>query len=134
MRVCNLSYLLGYFYPVFNLRDIAFVVGFFTLVLHLVRIALCLRSRSQYAQWKEECRKMFPVIGSGRYITAPVITEVGQPILDPIVLLETNPDGLTATPDGSSLVSPSSNIPPVKDKIIIEWMLTLHQIGWYLKS
>lgn len=77
---------------------------------------------------------MFPVIGSGRYITAPVITEVGQPILDPIVLLETNPDGLTATPDGSSLVSPSSNIPPVKDKIIIEWMLTLHQIGWYLKS
>lgn len=31
---------------------------------------------------------MFPVIGSGRYITAPVITEDGDPILDPLVLQE----------------------------------------------
>lgn len=33
---------------------------------------------------------MFPVIGSGGFITAPVITEKGQPILDPLVLQETN--------------------------------------------
>lgn len=44
--------------------------------------------RTQYAILKEECRTMFPVIGSGRYITAPVITEDGDPILDPLVLQE----------------------------------------------
>lgn len=35
---------------------------------------------------------MFHIIGSGRYITAPVITEDGLPIQDPLVLQETNPD------------------------------------------
>ncbi|KAL6999361.1 hypothetical protein U1Q18_000523 [Sarracenia purpurea var. burkii] len=35
---------------------------------------------------------MFPLIGSGRFITAPVISEDGEPIQDPIVLLEANPD------------------------------------------
>ncbi|KAK4344533.1 hypothetical protein RND71_034709 [Anisodus tanguticus] len=44
--------------------------------------------RTQYAILKEECRTMFPVIGSGRFITAPVITEDGDPILDPLVLQE----------------------------------------------
>lgn len=39
---------------------------------------------------KEECRGMFPLIGSGRFISAPVITEDGDPILDPIVLQELN--------------------------------------------
>lgn len=33
---------------------------------------------------------MFPVVGSGGFITAPVITEKGQPIYDPLVLKETN--------------------------------------------
>lgn len=33
---------------------------------------------------------MFPVIGSGRFITAPVITENGQPNYDPLVLQEIN--------------------------------------------
>lgn len=33
---------------------------------------------------------MFPVIGSGGFITAPVITNKGEPIYDPIVLQETN--------------------------------------------
>ncbi|CAN6458036.1 unnamed protein product [Victoria cruziana] len=48
------------------------------------------RRREQYAIWKEECRKMNSVIGSGRIITAPIITEDGVPIQDPIVLLEAN--------------------------------------------
>lgn len=39
---------------------------------------------------KEECRMMFPLIGSGRFISAPIITEDGDPILDPIVLQELN--------------------------------------------
>lgn len=46
--------------------------------------------RKQYASWKEECKKMFPVIGSGTFITAPVITENGQPNLDPLVVQEIN--------------------------------------------
>lgn len=81
---------------------------------------------------------MFPVVGSGRYITAPVITEDGQPIHDPLVLLETNPETGPAVPqdpgtgdvnsDGSRATA--SNMETVKDEKIIQWMLTLHQIGW----
>ncbi|KAI4321937.1 hypothetical protein MLD38_035260 [Melastoma candidum] len=46
--------------------------------------------RVQYAKWKEECHKMFPIIGSGKLITAPIITEDGQPIEDPLVLMQMN--------------------------------------------
>ncbi|KAF3453513.1 hypothetical protein FNV43_RR03953 [Rhamnella rubrinervis] len=96
------------------------------------------RRRVQYARWKEECRQMFPVIGSGRFITAPVITEDGQPIQDPLVLLEANPgkgvlippqDGVNGNATGSSSTNTANNLEPVKDKKIIQWMLTLHQIG-----
>ncbi|RVW40276.1 hypothetical protein CK203_082777 [Vitis vinifera] len=54
--------------------------------------------REQYAKWKEQCCQMFPVIGSGRYITAPIITDDGQPIQDPLVLLEANPQKGSALP------------------------------------
>lgn len=47
-------------------------------------------SREQYAVLKEECRQIFSMIGSGRFITAPVITEDGYPIQDPLVLQEAN--------------------------------------------
>ncbi|KAL2476266.1 Ypt/Rab-GAP domain of gyp1p superfamily protein [Abeliophyllum distichum] len=46
--------------------------------------------RVQYAVLKDECRIMFPLIGSGKFITAPVITEDGEPIHDPLVLQEAN--------------------------------------------
>ncbi|MBA0809668.1 hypothetical protein Gohar_025301 [Gossypium harknessii] len=46
--------------------------------------------REQYAKMKSDCREIFPVVGSGKYITAPVITEDGQPISDPLVLAETS--------------------------------------------
>ncbi|CAL5401046.1 unnamed protein product [Camellia sinensis] len=52
---------------------------------------------AQYAVLKEECHQLFPIVGSGRFITAPVITEDGDPIQDPIVLLEANPDKGLAT-------------------------------------
>lgn len=80
------------------------------------------RRRVQYARSKEDCRQMFPVVGSGRFITAPVITEDGQPIQDPIVLSQINPD------NGSS-TSHKNVMEPVTDKKVIQWMLTLHQIG-----
>nr|POE45553.1 hypothetical protein CFP56_39555 [Quercus suber] len=50
-------------------------------------------------RWKEECGQMFPVVGSGRFITAPIITEDG-----------------------------ANGLETVKDKKAIQWMLTLHQI------
>ncbi|XP_007021020.2 PREDICTED: TBC1 domain family member 15 [Theobroma cacao] len=81
--------------------------------------------RVQYARWKNECRDIFPVVGSGKYITAPVITEDGQPIQDPLVLLETNPG---ANANGSEMVKELTSRGPL-DKKVIQWMLTLHQIG-----
>lgn len=94
----------------------------------------------QYARWKEECRQIFPVIGSGRFITAPIINEDGQPIQDPLVLLEANPgkgvlappqDGVNGNATGSSNTNTANKSEPVKDKKVIQWMLTLHQIGLY---
>ncbi|KAK7257326.1 hypothetical protein RIF29_31210 [Crotalaria pallida] len=96
------------------------------------------RRRSQYDTWKEECRQLFPLVGSGKFITAPVITEDGVPIQDPLVLLETNTDdGAIAPPQdnnpgGSNGTGPSSNganVEKVTDKRVIQWLLTLHQIG-----
>ena len=91
--------------------------------------------RQQYATWKEECQKLLPLVGSGRFITAPIVTEDGQPIQDPLVLLETNPEnGAIAPPQDNNLGSPNNtsatnHLEKVTDKRVIQWMLTLHQIG-----
>lgn len=94
--------------------------------------------RTQYAEWKEECRQLFPLVGSGRFITAPVVTEDGQPIQDPLVLLENNPDGGAIVPpqtpqDNNGMGPPSTDaankLEKMTDKGVIQWMLTLHQIG-----
>ncbi|XP_057465685.1 rab GTPase-activating protein 22-like isoform X2 [Actinidia eriantha] len=87
------------------------------------------RRRAQYAVLKEECHQIFPIVGSGRFITAPVITEVGDPILDPIVLLESNPDKGPALLPQENGNSYSSSMVKEVDKKIIQWKLTLHQIG-----
>ncbi|KAF7833869.1 TBC1 domain family member 15-like [Senna tora] len=92
------------------------------------------RRRVQYNTWKELCHQLFPLVGSGRFITAPVITEDGQPILDPLVLLETNPEkgAVIPPPDnigGGVSTDAANNLEKVTDKRIIQWMLTLHQIG-----
>ncbi|WCJ38293.1 Ypt/Rab-GAP domain of gyp1p superfamily protein [Euphorbia peplus] len=68
--------------------------------------------REQYGAWKTECQNMFPVIGSGKYITTPIITDDGQPIIDP----SANNDQV-------------ENMDAVSDKRVIQWMLALHQIG-----
>ncbi|PIA25856.1 hypothetical protein AQUCO_10600003v1, partial [Aquilegia coerulea] len=60
------------------------------------------RRMVQYAMWKEECRKMDPVVDSGRIITAPLITEDEE--------------------------MESTSHPPLEKKVI-QWKLTLHQIG-----
>ncbi|XP_057950691.1 GTPase-activating protein gyp7 [Malania oleifera] len=115
--------------------------------------------RRQYAMWKEECRQMFPLIGSGRFITAPIISEDGQPIQDPLVLLEGNTEKELHLPPqvngqaeiseastgnmsgGNAFISVNANSSyssetveqPISrgplDKKEIQWKLTLHQIG-----
>ena len=62
---------------------------------------------------------MVPTIGNGRIITAPIISNDGQPIQDP----STTSDDPTAAgflkfDDGMDL-----------DKRVIQWKLILHQIG-----
>ncbi|XP_050219485.1 rab GTPase-activating protein 22-like [Mercurialis annua] len=92
--------------------------------------------RMQYARWKEDCRDIFPVVASGRFITAPVITEDGQPIQDPLVVWETSQDkSLSSTSSDVNAIACTSEM--VKeltshgplDKKVIQWLLTLHQIG-----
>lgn len=53
---------------------------------------------------------MVPVIGSGKLITTPIITDAGQPVIDSAI---------------NSCFS---------DKRSIQWMLALHQIGRYIIS
>lgn len=89
--------------------------------------------RMQYATWKEECRQLFPLVGSGRFVTAPVITEDGQPIQDPLVLKETDSaTGLCVLSEDNSpsRMDAANKLQKVTDKTVIQWMLTLHQIGW----
>ncbi|CAK9186406.1 unnamed protein product [Ilex paraguariensis] len=111
--------------------------------------------REKYALLKEECRQMFPLIGSGRFITAPVVTEDGEPVQDPVVLKELgllpeengNADNfelstgsvvyadafnsaISGASGGSEMVKEPSGHGP-QDKKVIQWKLTLHQIGWY---
>ncbi|XP_044946208.1 rab GTPase-activating protein 22-like isoform X1 [Hordeum vulgare subsp. vulgare] len=77
--------------------------------------------RIQYATWKQQCKHMDPHVGSGKIITAPIITDHGLPINDPLVLLE-------ATTTHHHQPSTSSNGREL-DKDTIQWKLTLHQIG-----
>ncbi|CAN1245209.1 TBC1 domain family member 15 [Linum grandiflorum] len=67
------------------------------------------RRREQYNSWKTECQEMCPVIGSGKFLTTPVIGDDGQPITD-------SSEGWHASE-------------AVTDKKVLQWMLTLHQIG-----
>ncbi|XP_014524531.1 TBC1 domain family member 15 [Vigna radiata var. radiata] len=84
------------------------------------------RRRDLYNTWKEECRILFPLVGSGRFITAPAVTEDGTQCLDPLVLLENNPEnGPVVLQD----VTIPTYLEKITDKRIIQWMLTLHQIG-----
>ncbi|CAH9107909.1 unnamed protein product [Cuscuta epithymum] len=83
------------------------------------------RRREQYMVLKEECRQMFPMIGSGRFITAPIITQDGNPIQDPLVLQE----AIKAKMPRENGSLNSSEMVKETDNRIVQWKLTLHQIG-----
>ncbi|GAY40285.1 hypothetical protein CUMW_050770 [Citrus unshiu] len=70
--------------------------------------------RQQYAAWKTECQNIVPIIGSGKFITAAIVTDDGQSLQD------SNRDSLDQGwhVDGA-----------ISDKKVLQWMLGLHQIG-----
>jgi len=109
--------------------------------------------RAQYNVLKEECHQIFSLIGSGKFVTAPIISEEGDPILDPIVLQQTGDGkadyiklfnffwiyyswiiGELHWQHANKITDEGNNPDMVKetDQRIIQWKLTLHQIGWFL--
>jgi hypothetical protein len=74
----------------------------------------------EYEKLKTRCREMDTTVGSGRVVTMPVITEDGQPIEDP------NSNG-GAKPSSVGSEQETNGVPLHKE--VIQWKLTLHQIG-----
>lgn len=71
--------------------------------------SLCkLLSRGQYDMWKAECQKIVPVLGSGKFVTTPLVGDDGQPIDPSLVKIKTS------------------------DKKVVQWLQLLHQIGKYM--
>ncbi|KAL8462590.1 hypothetical protein ACS0TY_033574 [Phlomoides rotata] len=92
------------------------------------------RRRVRYASMKEECHQMFHLVGSGKFVTAPIITEAGESIRDPIVLQQINLEKESASPTKGNDASSSQkaklfNGHAPMDKKEIQWKLILHQIG-----
>ncbi|GAB2298569.1 hypothetical protein Dimus_032637 [Dionaea muscipula] len=79
------------------------------------RNALRQKRRKQYDDWKAECQEMVSVIGSGKFITTPIITDDGQPIQDD------STDAVMVNDQGGNVSS--------IDKKVIQWKLLLSQIG-----
>ncbi|XP_028777055.1 TBC1 domain family member 15 [Neltuma alba] len=61
--------------------------------------------REQFNTWKAECQRLVPVIGTGKFITTPLIGDDGQPTDDSLISV------------------------PLSDKKVLQWVQTLHQIG-----
>lgn len=97
--------------------------NFLFICFHARQMCIC---RVQYARCKEECREMDSLVGSGRIITAPIITEDGEPINDPLVLLEADQGKAQET---TAMFREEARNNVILDKKIIQWKLTLHQIG-----
>ncbi|KAA8543392.1 hypothetical protein F0562_021113 [Nyssa sinensis] len=76
------------------------------------------RRREQYDALKAECQKMVPIIGSGKFITAAIINDDGQPMQDP-----------STSSDPHDNIGVMSSNDAVSDKKVIQWKLSLHQIG-----
>ncbi|KAJ4776305.1 Ypt/Rab-GAP domain of gyp1p superfamily protein [Rhynchospora pubera] len=94
--------------------------------------------RLEYEKLKSKCKEMEPSVGSGVVITMPLITEDGRPVETlrsnngPESVLETQqPEVITGDAEGPSRtekVEPVIESEPV-DAAVVQWKLTLHQIG-----
>ncbi|XP_076960975.1 uncharacterized protein LOC143637477 isoform X1 [Bidens hawaiensis] len=67
------------------------------------------KRREQYNSWKEECKKIVPVIGTGSFVMAPLESENGEP------------------GENNGIVDPKSD--DESDKKVSEWKRSLPQIG-----
>lgn len=89
------------------------------------------RRREQYGTWKAECQKMVPVIGSGKFVMAPIISDDRRPIEDSSTdsnLQDKN--GVMSTLLRDSSLDHGGHVNnAVSEKKLIQWKLTLHQIG-----
>lgn len=85
--------------------------------------------RVQYERWKDVCRELDSHVGSGIVVTAPLVTEDGQPIKDPLVLKEATPNQIPS--QRSRVDSGAESTHPLMNKQVISWKLTLHQIGTF---
>ncbi|KAK1428419.1 hypothetical protein QVD17_17253 [Tagetes erecta] len=65
--------------------------------------------REQYNSWKEECKKIVPIIGTGKFAMTPLIAEDGEPV------------------ESNGIVDPTSDSD--LDKKVTQWKPSLHQIG-----
>ncbi|XP_074268617.1 uncharacterized protein LOC141591988 isoform X1 [Silene latifolia] len=72
------------------------------------------RRREQYDEWKAECQKMVPTIGSGKFLTTPIITDEGQPI---------------ENAEGANGAGFPDSLDPALQKKVIQWKQVLPQIG-----
>ncbi|KAI3960138.1 hypothetical protein MKW98_016862 [Papaver atlanticum] len=88
--------------------------------------------REQYSNWKAECKNMEPMIGSGRYITMPIISEDGKPVQYP------SNNNCDSDSEHNGAVAVLNAFPTKLDvnvtevaveKKVIQWKLGLHQIG-----
>lgn len=87
------------------------------------------RRRVIYTQWKEECRQMDSHVGSGTIITAPIVNDNGEPIRDPLVLMQSVPSSDLFEGVGANGGNTDETQVRVTDKKVVQWKLTLHQIG-----
>ncbi|KAJ0792468.1 putative Rab-GTPase-TBC domain-containing protein [Helianthus annuus] len=67
------------------------------------------RRWEQYNSWKEECKKIVPIIGTGNFVMAPLESEDGEPV------------------ESNGILQPNSD--DESDKKVSQWKLSLHQIG-----
>lgn len=65
--------------------------------------------REQYNSWKEECKKIVPIIGTEKFAMSPLVAEDGEPV------------------ENNGIVDPTSD--SESDKKVSQWKLSLHQIG-----
>lgn len=80
--------------------------------------------REQYGIWKDECQKMVPIIGTGKFVTTAIVTEDGRPVEEERSRNLQEIDTVGTSSDSS----PGANNSAL-DKKVTEWKLTLHQIG-----
>ncbi|KAM7253761.1 hypothetical protein ACFE04_031443 [Oxalis oulophora] len=74
------------------------------------------KRREQFDAWKSKCQFLVPIIGSGKYITSPIVSDDGQSLEDSSSSGKTKNKGNAKDKDDS-------------DKKVIQWKILLPQIG-----